>query len=147
MKVYVAGKTHDYERVRRVQAACRRLGHEITFDWTETVETVGPDAGHEFNKLTPAFKAECGQKDRQGVMDCDLLIALVDHEHVTGTLIEIGMALSIGREVWLVGKPVRDSVFYYLPEVTQKFASVYDIVQHLPFHLPQGATSGPGFPD
>ena len=147
MKIYVAGKTHDWERVRRVQEACKRLGHTITFDWTETIEDIGPDVGHEFKTLTPEFKRECGEKDLLGVTSCELIIALIDHEHVTGTLIEVGIALGLYKEVWLVGTPVRDSVFYYLPQVTQKFASVYDIVQHLPFHLPQGATSGPGFPD
>jgi hypothetical protein len=31
---YVAGRTSDVERVRRVQDAMRRAGYEITFDWT-----------------------------------------------------------------------------------------------------------------
>lgn len=142
MKIYVAGKTHDWERVRRVQDACKRLGHEITFDWTRTVESVGPDTGHEFGALTPEFKAQCGADDRQGVLDADLTIALIDHEHITGTLIEIGIALGTGREVWLVGQPVRDSVFYYLPEVQHKFLSEFELIDYMPW-----ATSGAGFPD
>jgi nucleoside 2-deoxyribosyltransferase len=148
MKIYVAGKTHDFERVRRVQAACQRLGHTITFDWTETVEAYeNPGDGHDFDALTPEFKAECGENDFMGVASAELVIALVEHEHITGTLIEIGMALALYKDVWLVGKPKRDSVFYYLPQVKQKFSSVYDIIHHLPFHLEDNSTSGVGFPD
>jgi nucleoside 2-deoxyribosyltransferase len=137
MKIYVAGKTHDYEQVRRVQHACVRLGHEITYDWTRTVEAVGPDAGHDFDELTDDFKEECAENDFRGVRECALIIALVEHEHITGTLVEIGMALALHKEVWLVGKPPRDSVFYYLPQVTQKFTSVYGFIQQVPVHLPQ----------
>lgn len=34
MRVYVAGRTTDIERVRSVIAAVEKAGHEITFDWT-----------------------------------------------------------------------------------------------------------------
>jgi hypothetical protein len=37
VKVYVAGRTTDLDRVREVMNALREEGHEITFDWT------GPD--------------------------------------------------------------------------------------------------------
>lgn len=115
MDIYVAGKTDDWERVRQVQQMCERLGHNITYDWTKTVEEVGPDEG-----LTASeeFRCECAEYDRQGTRASDLLIMLC-YPGLCGTLIECGMAIGLGIPVLVLGEPERNSVFFSLRDVTQ----------------------------
>jgi nucleoside 2-deoxyribosyltransferase len=128
VKIYVAGKTNDWERVRRVQNLCKRYGHEITFDWTKSVEVAGLDDG----LVDPADRLAAAQNDLKGVHDCQLVIALVDHANLSGTLIEIGIAIGTGKSVWTVGEPDRRSVFYDLPFVKQ-IPDLLDLALDLPF--------------
>lgn len=120
--VYVAGKTHDYLRVRTVQGWVRELGGEITYDWTVDVERIGPD--HEKVAITPEDAQVLAVKDRAGVWALSplfnsaidgLLIALA-HPQATGTLWELGMAAALQIPTIMVG-PFRYSVFQELPNV------------------------------
>lgn len=147
MKVYVAGKTHQYEKVRRVQKAFTRFGHTITFDWTQTVEVNGPDSGHDFEELTPEFKRECAENDLLGVTSCELLVALIDDPRIMGTMAEFGIAAGLYKEIWLIGKPERDSVFFYLPQVKEHFDTVTQFLDRFPNYVEDLRTYGPGFPD
>lgn len=113
MKIYVAGKTDDWQRVRTVQEMLKRLGHEITFDWTEVVQKVGPDAG-----LTADtdFRRECAEKGRVGTDEADLLVMLC-YPGLCGTLIEFGMAAGRRIPIVVIGEPERNSVFFALDHV------------------------------
>lgn len=115
MDIYVAGKTDDWPRVRQVQEFCEKLGHRITFDWTKTVEALGPDSGLDPNDED--FRRECAVEDRRGTQEADLLIMLT-YTGLCGTLIECGMALGLGTPVLVIGNPERNSVFFALDEVT-----------------------------
>ena len=132
MKIYVAGKTNDFERVRRIQRMCVRYGHTISYDWTKTVETVGED-GAVGQTLSPEFKRECAMYDEHGVDNADLIIAVVDHPNITGTLIEIGMAIALRKEIWLVGEPPRDSVFFYGDQIKRKMENELSLIELLPY--------------
>lgn len=113
MKIYVAGKTDDWERVRTVQNMLKKLGHEITFDWTEIVEKVGPDTG-----LTAddEFRRKCAESDRTGTDEADLLVMLC-YPGLCGTLIEFGMAAARRIPIIVIGEPERNSVFFALDHV------------------------------
>lgn len=116
MDIYVAGKTNDWPRVRQVQEFCERLGHRITYDWTKTVERVGPDACTT-GGVDEEFRRECAIEDQRGTREADLLIMLCSGG-LCGTLIEAGMALGLGTPVLVIGEPERNSVFFALDEVT-----------------------------
>lgn len=130
MDIYVAGKTDDWERVRRVQEMVGRLGHSITFDWTAVVEEVGPDANVE-EGADEDFRQQCAESDLTGVREADLVIALVDHPGLCGTLIEIGIAIACDIDVLVVGEPERNSVFFALDKV-QRVRDEFTLVDLLP---------------
>lgn len=115
--IYVAGKTDDWERVQRIQEALVNLGHGITYDWTQIVEEVGPEAGVD-GTLDERKRRECADDDMVGVRNADLIIACMS-KGVCGTLIEIGMALVYDppEGIILVGEPERDSIFFALPNI------------------------------
>lgn len=108
MDIYVAGKTDDWERVRRVQESLIELGHMITYDWTVNVED-DEDTGLEADDLT---RKEWADDDEVGVKQADLVIFMIESEGLSGTLIELGMALAFQKDIIVVGEPERNSVFF-----------------------------------
>lgn len=109
LRVYVAGRTNDIHRIRQIQYICRQVGWTITYDWTENVE-----AQLARPEKDPELLAEYAANDIQGVWNADLVIVMCSPA-LLGTAIEMGAAIILGRRVWLVGEPERDSVFFYLP--------------------------------
>lgn len=114
MKIYVAGKTHDYMIVRGLQLVCQQNGHTITSDWTQAVERHGVE--HETELPTPEQQASYAQADINAVAEADLVIMLY-HEDWLGSLIELGAALGLGKRVWIIGEPKRISVFWHHPNI------------------------------
>jgi len=112
--IYVAGKTDDWERVRRVQDSLAELGHMITYDWTVNVED-DVDTGLEADDRV---RREWADDDQLGVKQADLAIFLVESEGLSGTLIELGMALAYEKEIIVVGVPERNSVFFSNSSIT-----------------------------
>lgn len=129
MDIYVAGKTDDWERVRRIQEVCVRVGHAITYDWTKVVEELGTDAG--LDPKDDLFRRECARNDVIGVREADMLIACVDYPGLCGTLIEVGMALGAEIPVVTIGQPERNSVFFALEGVTQ-LKDEFQLIDFLP---------------
>lgn len=114
MDIYVAGKTDDWERVRRVQNVLVGLGHMITYDWTVNVED-DVDMGLEADDRT---RREWADDDQLGVKQADLVIFMVESEGLSGTLIELGMALAYEKDIIVVGVPERNSVFFANNNIT-----------------------------
>lgn len=112
MDVYVAGKTHDYMRVREVQRAVKRLGHYITYDWTRDVERHGPD--NEISVPTNEDMIYYAMLDLKGVREAEALIVL-GHPRLCGALIEMGIAVALGIPIHMV-EVEQYSVFWHLPE-------------------------------
>lgn len=112
MRVYVAGKTHDYEIVREVQAAVKAHGHTITHDWTAAVETHGPANDRE--PLTGSQARMYAIDDFEGVVTADHVL-VVPHENWCGTLLEIGAALTHDIRVTILGTPHQRCVFWAHP--------------------------------
>lgn len=117
-KVYVAGKTDDYVRVRQAQVMCRATGLEVTFDWTQVVEEIGAKGGLK-GEVSDEFRRECAYNDLNGVRIADLCVAVVDFPGLCGTLIEVGIAAELELPTIIVGKPERDSVFFELDNITR----------------------------
>lgn len=132
MRVYVGARTNQFEKVQRIHTAVRRLGHTITFDWTEFVDE-GELAGNDERRVDT--KRECAENDFLGVSSCELFIAVIDGDEPVGTFVEFGIALALYKECWLIGDPHRDSIFFYMPQVTTRFPSVTDFLNKAPRHL------------
>jgi nucleoside 2-deoxyribosyltransferase len=114
VKFYVAGKTHDMELVREVQAMAREAGHEITWDWTQIVEITGPDVTEIDRKSNAEEQRGHAESDVQGVRDCDVLIVVLRDERIVGTLIETGVQLGKDGPIWVLGEWPRHSVFFHM---------------------------------
>lgn len=119
MKFYVAGRVHDWERVRTLIEFLKSRGNICTHDWTRSsqFDENGPKQG-EFGTtpLTPEQSSLYAKLDRDGVLECEELFFLGDLDGYTGTLIEVGIALGSRKVVHVIG-PTKDCVFYHLPTV------------------------------
>lgn len=112
MRIYVAGRTTEFRKVRGVQDIVASYGHTISHDWTNARSDDEWRAG----ELMDGDPREYAEADRDGVATCSLVV-VVCGEGMVGTLIEVGMALAWNRAVWLFGELERDSVFFYLAGV------------------------------
>lgn len=118
MRVYVAGRTTEIDRVRSVQRMFTERGHTITFDWTGEEGEIrkgwrGTDAEPRGNLLA--------NLERGAVISADLVVLCWrdgdgQRAGMVGALIEVGMGLADATETWIIA-PSRDSVFFCLPEV------------------------------
>jgi hypothetical protein len=107
MKFYVAGKFEEAERVRRVVDALTDMGHEVTHDWTRVDQS----------RQTPEAFAEYALDDFTGALLAEVLIILADHPDIYGALIEAGITLGAGGEVWAVNPLRSQHIFWTLPNV------------------------------
>lgn len=123
MKVFVSGKIGDDNDVRRVMAALRSRGHEITFDWT-AIEHLRP---YEQNQVASAAAAEL---ELNGVATADALI-LLSHDRGVGMYVELGAALALGKSVFVVASPPARTMFFFHPLVTlvESIDGVYPLLE------------------
>lgn len=112
MRVYVAAKFEEKDRVRQMIGVLRNMGHQITHDWT-LEETQFDSSKHE---NLPYYK-KCAEGDAQGVMTADVFIILTSTSG-KGLYVEMGMAAAKGLPIIAVG-PHFNSIFYELPNVTK----------------------------
>lgn len=98
MRVYVAGKFEEKDRVRRVQAALVEAGHSVAYDWTQ----------HDWLDLDgdalASYLALCASVDLVGVRAADALVLLYDAGS-RGAFVEFGAAIALGKLVVVVGAP------------------------------------------
>lgn len=128
VRVYVAGRTTDTERVNVLQEQLRRRGHDITYDWTYNVKEVIADPA----LYTPEYASMCAYNDHAGVVQADVVIALCARGWL-GTAIEMGIALQAGVPVVMVGNPERDCVFFYLSSIygCKEVEDAIDTAEHV----------------
>jgi nucleoside 2-deoxyribosyltransferase len=95
MKVYVAGKWEEKERVREVQDLLKRHGHTITHDWTREEE----DLNHIEHFATFALQ------DKQGVMGADAYVGVFEKDlKYKGAFAEMGIAVALGIPIYILGQ-------------------------------------------
>lgn len=103
MKVYVAGSWDDrWNGPYFVADRLKQYGFEITYEWW--------------------FDNECGPdkaaRDLQGVRDADILVAVMyPWNTYRGTYVEIGYALALGKQVYILGSGADKCIFTNLPLV------------------------------
>lgn len=112
MKIFVAGKFEEKERVRRAMTFLKSKGHEITCDWTQATLEGLTDI-----ELRAHYRKHA-RIDMQGVEEAELFVLLL-HEHGKGLWTELGMALMKHIPV-IVSQPNPevDAIYLYMPQVT-----------------------------
>lgn len=129
MKIYIAARTSAISRVRELIQIAESGRHQITHDWTQKVEAQGGRA--ERGQYPPEYFRQVAEDDARGVKDCDLLILLWE-DNMLGALIETGMAMALGKDIWIVttdDEAIRFSVFWSLPGV--RFIYPFEVGQEL----------------
>ena len=101
MNIYVATKWENRSQARRVMNDLTDLGHHITHDWTTIAQET----------------AEVAAEDMVGVLRADRLVLLAEDDWpFRGTYVELGIALTAGIPVSIVG-PYAAVIFDKMPQV------------------------------
>lgn len=120
LNAYVAGSTKEINEVREAQAICRQHGYRIIFDWTDAEEG---DIRSDWSD-DPVAAERHAVKERGAVEASDLVVFLFT-ERGLGSKLETGMAMrDDGTQVVCIDNQ-RESVFYYLPNVTR----IHDVLE------------------
>lgn len=128
MRVYVAGRITELDKVREVQDGLRERGHEITHDWARAVPETALRAGGvgaAYLAVPDIDKLRYAVDNLSGVLRAEIVIAVCGLGWV-GTYIEIGAAMGRGTPVVIIGTPERESVFWHL-SLVQRIDNLSDL--------------------
>jgi nucleoside 2-deoxyribosyltransferase len=110
VKVFVSGKVGDEADARRVMDILRALGHDLTFDWTAIPHLQPYDDNAD-------AAARAAVLEVRGVQEADALV-LVAHERGVGMYVELGIALGLGKKVYVITAQPSRTMFFHHPLVT-----------------------------
>lgn len=126
--VYVAGASSERaDRAKPVIAALMKAGFVVTHDWTEAVDMHG--ANNEHGTLTEEDLCACAHADLCGVRQADILVLLAPENASTGAWVELGLALALGRRVFIAGR-CEQCIFTWLPQC-QRFETDEALVEFM----------------
>lgn len=118
MKFYVAGATDAIDDVRLIQNLMKGLGHNLTFDWTDPV--IG-DIRHDWSDHPEEARSH-SKKELDAVRESDFVVIVPSPKgRGLGCFVEVGAAMGLEIPVYVVKVvvPMRESVFWYAPNVTR----------------------------
>jgi hypothetical protein len=109
LKVYIAGKLTDYN-IPFIIKIIKESGIHITHDWTKCI-------GDE--------KSKAAKQDIQGVIECDILVALMidpDYEY-RGTFLEIGIAIGSNKKILIIssGGKCENLCFFHYEKIIHSY--------------------------
>lgn len=115
MKIYVAARIFEIEKVRYIYRLLEKSGHQIAADWTYH-KNIKPYDKH------PKFAKDYAEEDMDGVKNCDIFILLTSEETGSGNAGELGAAilsfLLRGKpKIYVVGSHMGKNFFYFHPTV------------------------------
>lgn len=114
---YIASAFDNRHKVAAIIKLLREMGHSITHDWT--VQEVA----------YTHHAAKHAQEDMDGVVACTDFVALFDEPlHPLNTYVELGMALGLGKRIYVIGNFDKDCIFSKLPGI-QRFNALVDFLQ------------------
>ena len=128
MKVYVASRFNNQEKVKEIYEKLIENGFEITVDWTKH-KKVKP---YEKNsKLAKKYSKE----DIEGVRDSDVFILLTTQKPGKGMFVEMGAAvilnILIGKpKIYIIGDYNNQSLFYFHPNV-KRLKTIEDAIEDI----------------
>lgn len=114
MKFYVASSFNNIENVRKVSEVLRNQGFCQTYDWTKNNQA-------DSIELPTAI----GESEKKAVSESDFLVVLLPGGN--GSHIEMGIALGLGKTVYLYSSTIEDfedfskTSTYYHVEGVKKF--------------------------
>jgi hypothetical protein len=128
MKIYVAAKFTDQERVKEVYALLKDAGHTITHEWIHNKPS------YPFS-VDPSYTTHCAQNDIAGVLAADVFILLTNAEMSMGSSAELGAAVASyiafkKPYIYVVGPHFDNNFCYYHPAVHQ-MDSVEDVLHNI----------------
>jgi len=109
MRLSIAGSVTAQKRLRRIQKLLIRQGHEVPTQWL--IRTF-PDVTDTDSRLLKLL----AWRDAEDVRNCEIL--LVDNftdSTFGGTHTELGIALTLGIPVWVIGSPT--NIYHYRADV------------------------------
>ncbi|SRR5216684_3101414 len=112
MKFYVASKFEHASAVSRAIAELTVAGHAVTLDWTKHEQ-------FDWNKPREADRLawKYSYLDVEGVRSADVFIMLTYNGlSMRGAYVELGVALGLGKLVYIVGEQPRN-IFSFYPGV------------------------------
>lgn len=114
MKIYIA--SHDQKQAREVANICAKAGHTITSRWLD--EEMLPSKVY-----THKVKETIAIRDKYDVDIADAVV-LISSRHLVpgGKFVEAGIALGLGKMVYVIGK--RENMLLWYPSVQQ-----YDTIE------------------
>ncbi len=119
MKFYVAGKFGERLEVRDFCSKLVSKGHEITKDWTSDEES---DNGFPVINVV---------EDTRGVAMADAYIGRFLNPHIyKGALVEMGMAIGLRRNVYIIGHAMDECIFIHHPLV-HRFDSEDEFIEYI----------------
>lgn len=122
MKVFVAGRWSDRERIREIMSLVQALGHTITRDWTAIAVADDDMAGHR----------EIALGDLEGVRQAEIFIFVADQDFQwRGAYAELGAAIALGKPCYIIGDYADKCIYVYHPLV-QKVKSIEEVFNVTP---------------
>jgi len=104
VKIYIATAFRNVSRYHEVKDALEQLGHEITYDWTES----------------KVADRDAAIKDAQGVAAAHAVIGIFEEDFpYKGAIFELGIAYTLGIPIYILGDWLDSMVFILLPYIHQ----------------------------
>lgn len=134
MKIYLASRYSRREELCLYRAELEAMGHTVTSRWlngSHQIDKAGIPIGDKGEKLVEgdsranspeanALRTHFVTEDCADVEEADLVISFTEPprsalENRGGRHVEFGLALGLGKNVWVVG--YRENLFHWLPQV------------------------------
>lgn len=116
MKIYLAARYREKNRMQQFRKELLSLGHEVTSTWM--LEEFKPQIV--LNEHKDVDWGEYAERDLEEIEACDLLIAFSVSETTPiyrgGSTFETGYALGLDKYVLIVG-PLQNIFYYTIPRV------------------------------
>ncbi len=128
VKVYVASRFNNQQKVKEIYRELIENGFEITVDWTKH-KKVKP---YEKN---PKMSEKYSKEDIEGVKDSDILILLTTENPGKGMFVEMGAAIIVNiltgkPKIYIIGDYNKQSLFYFHPNV-KRLNTIEDVIEDL----------------
>jgi len=127
MKVYVASKFENQEKVLEIYGKLRENGHEITVDWTKSDDKKA--------KRDHETARKYAERDIKGVKDADVFVLLTTDVPGKGRFIELGAAMTLNilndkPKIFVIGDYNTESIFFF-HSVINRVKSIEDVIKEL----------------
>lgn len=121
-KIYIASKARHRPRWRDLRD---NRGYDIISHWIDTPDEYSDDpTGLDYDKLWRTCI--------QDVKDCDTLVLYVEtDEHLKGALVELGIALALGKDIIVTGDLGDNGTWHHMSKVEVSEKTMEDVLAYI----------------